>query len=320
LTKLLAKALAACLAAMLLCVTTTGDLAQAAKADGASKKVNPLEQPMLFSIVRSGAGYCEPNCPEWIYGEGQIVAGTPAAFKKILKQAGDRKLPLLIVSPGGNVMAALEMGRLVRKLQIDVEVSATRFIACSPRDDDCKSNGPDKGQYLGIAFSAGAFCWSACPLILAAGEHRYSSQWAHTGVHQITTVYSKQRVYFRERYKIVNGKKKVISRKVVKRKNAGVESSTKLPKATRKALLAYFQDMGIKKALLDAMLSTPPDKIRRLEPAEMLQLGLITELTTSDTLADPERCVERDRPSQCVIRNPAPTTAILPQGKPGNPT
>lgn len=320
LTTLSGKVLSALAAASLLLVTAFGDVSRAAETKAAKVKPNPLEQPMVFSIVRSGAGYCEPNCPEWIYGEGQIVNATPSAFKKVLKQAGDRKLPLLIVSPGGNVMAALEMGRMVRKLGIDVEVSATRFIACSPRDDGCPPNGPDEGQYLGIAFSAGAFCWSACPLVLAAGEHRYSSQWAHTGVHQITTVYARERVYFKERYKIINGKKKVISRKVVKRKKAGTESSTRLPKATRKALLGYFKEMGIKTALLDAMLSTPPDKIRRLEPNEMLAIGLITELTSTDTLADPERCAERRAPGHCVMRNPAPATAILPQGRPGNPT
>jgi hypothetical protein len=295
------------------------DVSWSAETKAVKEKVNPLEQPMVFSIVRSGAGYCEPNCPEWIYGEGQIVNATPAAFKDVLKQAGDRKLPLLIVSPGGNVMAALEMGRMVRKLGMDVEVSATRFIACSPRDQDCEASGPGK-QYLGIAFSAGAFCWSACPLVLAAGEHRYSSQWAHTGVHQITTVYARERVYFKERYRIINGKKKVISRKVLKRKQAGTESSTRLPKATRKALLGYFKEMGIKTSLLDAMLSTPPDKIRRLEPNEMLELGLITELTSSDVLADPERCAERQAPGHCVMRNPVPATTILPQGRPGNPT
>lgn len=312
--------LSALAAASMLLVLPFGDMSWGAETRAVKEKVNPLEQPMIFSIVRSGAGYCEPNCPEWIYGEGQIVNATPAAFKDVLKQVGDRKLPLLIVSPGGNVMAALEMGRMVRKLGMDVEVSATRFIACSPRDKDCGANGPGKGQYLGIAFSAGAFCWSACPLVLAAGERRYSSQWAHTGVHQITTVYARERVYFKERYRIINGKKKVISRKVVKRKKAGTESSTRLPKATRKALLGYFKEMGIKKSLLDAMLSTPPDKIRRLEPNEMLELGLITELTSSDVLADPDRCAERQAPGHCVMRDRAPTTAILPQGRPGNPT
>jgi hypothetical protein len=68
------------------------------------------------------------------------------------------------------------------------------------------------------------------------------------------------------------------------------------------------------------MLSTPPDRIRRLEPTEMLELGLISELTSSDTLANPERCVGPHRPDHCVTRNPEPATAILPQGRPGNPT
>ena len=126
--------LSALVVAPMLFISAFAGMSAAAETKAAKEKVNPLEQPMVFSIVRSGAGYCEPNCPEWIYGEGQIVNGTPAAFKKVLKQAGDRKLPLLIVSPGGNVMAALEMGRMVRKFGIDVEVSATRFAACSPRD------------------------------------------------------------------------------------------------------------------------------------------------------------------------------------------
>lgn len=320
LTTLPGKILSALAAALMLLAAAWANAAPAAETASTRIKLNPLEQPMVFTVVRSGAGYCEPNCPEWIYGEGQIVTGTPEAFRKVLTLAGDRKLPLLIVSPGGNVMAAMEVGRMVRKLRMDVEVSATRFVVCSPRQDDCRPTGPEKGQYLGIAFSAGAFCWSACPLILAAGEKRYSSYWAHTGVHQITTVYARERVYFKERYRMVNGKKKVISRKVVKRKNAGTQSSTKLPKATRKALLAYLKEMGIGRKLLDAMLSTPPDKIRRLESDEMLDLGLITEVTESDVLADPERCAERDKPGHCVIRSPAPRTAIIPQARPGNPT
>jgi hypothetical protein len=318
--KLPALRLAAFTAALLAFALLLPGLSQAAGEAIERLPDNPLEQPMLFSIVRSGAAYCEPNCPEWIYGEGQIVAGTPDAFRKVLKKVGDRKLPLLIVSPGGNVTAALEIGRMVRKRGIDVEVSATRFIACSPRQKDCAATGPDVGQYLGLANSAGAFCWSACPLILAAGERRYSSQWAHTGVHQITTVYSRERVYYRERYRYIDGKKTVVSRKVIKRKNAGTQSSTKLPKSTRKALLAYFKEMGISKKLLDHMLSTSPDQIRRLEPVEMLEIGLISALTSSDMLANPEQCAGRVRPGHCVTRSAAPTTPILPQGKPGNPT
>ncbi|MDB5554613.1 MAG: hypothetical protein JWL86_4597 [Rhizobium sp.] len=303
--------------AMVFALMLASPAGAAGRKQAPEKAVNPLDQPMVFSIVRSAAGFCEPNCPEWIYGEGQIVGASPDAFKKILKKAGDRKLPLLIVSPGGNVTAALEMGRIIRKRGMNVEVSATRFIACSPRDDKCTPDGPLKGEYRGMAFSAGAFCWSACPLILAAGERRISSQWSHTGVHQITTVYARERVYFKEKYRVVNGKKKVISRKVVSRKKAGTQSSTKLPKKTRKALLAYFKEMGIEDRILDAMLSMPPDQIRRLEPMEMLDLKLITEMSPSDVLANPGICAARAVPENCIMRNPKPMTDIKPQGRPG---
>ena len=294
--------------------------AQAAN-DGrtSGKPVNPLDQPMVFSIVRAAAGFCEPNCPEWIYGEGQIVGATPRAFRKILKQAGDRKLPLLIVSPGGNVTAALEIGRMIRKRGMNVEVSATRFIDCAPRDEGCRPDGAAKGEYRGTAYSAGAFCWSACPLVLAAGQRRISSRWSHTGVHQITTIYAKERVYFKEKFRIVDGKKKVISRKVVSRKKAGTQSSTKLPKKTRRALVAYFKEMGVEKAMLDAMLSTPPDRIRKLEPVEMLDMRLITEISSTDVLADPGICTGRSAPENCIMRNPEPLTDTRPQARPGRP-
>jgi hypothetical protein len=282
----------------------------------AARPANPFDLPMFFAIVRSNAGYCEPNCPEWIYGEGQIVADTPAAFRKILKQAGSRNLPLLIVSPGGNVEAAVEIGRLLRKKEIPVQIGYTRFFNCSPRQADCVGDSPQTGEFRGTAVVTGAFCWSACPLILAGGERRLSSEWSYTGVHQVTTVYQREQIQYRERYRLVDGKKKVLSRKVLSRKNAGTQSTTKLPKATRKMLTGYFREMGVGKTLLEAMLSTTPDKIRRLTPQEMLGMNLITELTTADVLTDPSLCGVHGAPDNCVTRNPLPQTSVLPQVPP----
>ena len=280
------------------------------------RPLNPFDAPMIFVIVRSNAGYCEPNCPEWIYGEGQIAAGTPAAFKKILKQMGDRHLPLILLSPGGNVEAAIEMGRLVRKSGIAVQIGYTRFYNCSPRAKDCVGDSPQKGEFRGMAMVNGAFCWSACPLILAGGERRLSSEWSYTGVHQVTTVYQREQVYYRERYRVVNGKKKIISRKILSRKKAGTQSTTKLPKATRRMLTGYFRDMGIEKSLLDAMLSTTPDKIRNLTPVEMLNMHLITELSSTDLLTNPMLCAHEEAPDNCIMRNPLPQTSVLPQNPP----
>jgi hypothetical protein len=295
----------------------TSDSAPAERGAGPEvKQQSPFDLPMYFTVVRSNAGYCEPNCPEWIYGEGQITAGTPVMFRKILKQVGDRHLPLLLLSPGGNVEAAIEIGRLVRKNRIAVQIGYTRFFNCSPRAADCVGDSPQKGEFRGTALVDGAFCWSACPLVLAGGERRLSSEWSYTGVHQVTTVYQREKVLYRERYKIIDGKKKVLSRKVVSRKDAGTQSTTQLPKATRRMLTGYFREMGVEKELLAAMLSTTPDKIRRLMPAEMLGMHLITELTSTDVLTDPQACKNDGAPDNCILRNPMPQTAVSPQSPP----
>jgi hypothetical protein len=304
------------LALLLAIALATGVGLAAGKKKPEKKPPSPFDLPMFFVIVRSNAGFCEPNCPEWIYGEGQIDAGTPGAFKKVLKQVGDRKLPLILLSPGGNVDAAIEMGRIVRKNKMAVQVGVTRFYGCQPRDKGCTGDSPAKGEFRGMVMVNGAFCWSACPLILAGGERRFASSWSYTGVHQVTTVYQRERVYYRERYKVVNGKKKVISRKILSRKKAGTRSTTRLPKATRKLLIAYFRDMGIDKTMLDAMLSTTPDKIRKLEPNEMLALNLITEVSAEDRLADPKLCGEQAAMANCIVRNPKPTSGVSAQAPP----
>lgn len=303
------------------CAILLAFMLAALPAHAAEKKQPPkiktsFDAPMSFVIVRSNAGYCEPNCPEWIYGEGQITAGTPAAFRKILKQMGERKLPLVLISPGGNVEAAIEVGRLVRKNKIPVEIGYTRFVPCRPSEKGCVGDSPAKGEFRGEVMISGAFCWSACPLILAGGERRLSSAWSHTGVHQVTTVYKRERIYYREKFRMVNGKKKVISRKILSRKKAGTQVTTKLPKSTRKLLTAYFRDMGIEKSLLDAMLSTAPDKIRKLEPVEMLDMKLITELSSTDMLTNAMICVHETTTPNCVMRNPPPKSAISAQAPP----
>lgn len=297
-------------------VLMTSALAAASPAkQPTEKKASPFDRPMEFVIVRSNAGYCEPSCPEWIYGEGQIVAATPAAFAKVLKQAGARRLPLVLMSPGGNVDAAIEIGRIVRERKMAVQVGFTRLDTCAT-GAACPDGETARREARGMIVVAGAFCWSACPLILAGGERRLSPQWASTGVHQVTTVYQREKVYYREKFRIVNGKKKVISRKIISRKKAGTKSTTKLPKATRTLLTAYFRDMGIDRALLTAMLSTAPDKIRRLDPAEMMAMRLITEESSHDLVGSPMQCSQDSRPVNCIFRDGRPDARVGGQPAP----
>lgn len=261
----------------------------------------PDAEAMVFSIVRNAAPACEPNCPEWIFAEGKIVGSSPAALKRILKQAGKRRLPILINSPGGDVDAAIAMGRMIRARGLDTAVSATRFKGCGPRDPDCKLPPRNQGVYSGNAYSGGSFCVSACPLMLAGGIDRLASQWSYVGVHQVTTVYREARVTYKTRYQIVNGKKKILDRTVASRGPTKTRTTTKLSKAMRKKLVGYFGEMGIRTATLDAMLSTPATEMRQLPENELLQLKLTTRSGTADLLVASAICRQEIPADNCRV-------------------
>lgn len=270
---------------------------------------NPMAEPMIFAIVRSVDPACEPTCPEWIQAEGRIVPQTVAAFKRILTKAGDRNLPLLIASPGGSVDHAIELGRIIRKRGMNVEVAHTRYLDCTPRDKSC---APDRNGhfYRGYALTIGAFCWSACPLVLAGGIRRIAANTTHTGVYQVTTVRERYQLQYRVKYRLVGGRKRVLDRKVVSRKRVSVTTTTRLSKATRRMLIAYFNEMTIKRAMLDLMLSTPPESIRRLTYAEMADLGLVSEPALLEVLVRPQLCLGEKPAENCILRGtPKPVAA-----------
>uniref|UniRef100_UPI0019544A62 hypothetical protein n=2 Tax=Pseudomonadota TaxID=1224 RepID=UPI0019544A62 len=77
---------------------------------------------------------------------GTIKPDTPAKLRKILNQAGKRRLPLVIDSRGGAVNAAIEMGRIIRKRGLDVAIGKTMYLGCTPGPKSCKPDFAD-GAY-----------------------------------------------------------------------------------------------------------------------------------------------------------------------------
>ncbi len=136
---------------------------------------------MRIVRVTSSDPACEPDCPEWISAEGTIAPGSASAFAKLVASLGGRRLPVLISSHGGSVRDALEMGVLIRSKGLAVAVARTLIANCPERARECPNA---RGQ----AMSAGAFCASACPLVLAGGVERLVGPSSLVGVHQITTV------------------------------------------------------------------------------------------------------------------------------------
>ena len=135
------------------------------------------DPPMRIVRVMSSDPACEPNCPEWISAEGMILPGTAGAFRKAILDLGGRRLPVLISSHGGSLGAALQMGELIRERRLAVAVARTQIANCPERTPACPGA---RGQ----AITGGAFCASACPLILAAGVERLVGPVPMVGVHQ----------------------------------------------------------------------------------------------------------------------------------------
>ncbi|RWM71021.1 MAG: hypothetical protein EOR81_31990 [Mesorhizobium sp.] len=303
-----------------ICLASFLVMGHAAFAANTKKSTPDLGPTMRFVVVRSDAPGCEPTCPEWISAEGSIEAGTPALFKRTLKALGGRKLPVVVNSPGGNVEAALALGRLIRKNKLDIAVGKTGFTGCQPDAKVCMENDGKGARYFGNAYADGAICNSACPLMLAGGIRRVVGQWAFLGVHQITTTYIRTKLQYRTTYRVVRGKKKILSKKVVGRKNAGSYKTYEMSKSVEKRLAAYLNEMGVGRAVLETMKKTPASSIQQLAPYDMLQTKLVTSLDAVDLLtaatlckADPvaANCREIPAPAGDVVAYAKPATASV---------
>ena len=267
--------------------------------------------PMQFLLVHGDMGPCraDNNCPDWISAEGQIMADSPRKLQKFLKRLGNPKLPIVVSSPGGDVRAAMEMAYAIRKQKLSVAVGRTRSRGCLYAEPICSTAIAKDSSIKGEPFSAGAICFSACPLLFAGGVERVSSPFALLGVHQITTTYSEVRVQYRTEYEMVNGKRKVLSKREIGRKFVGKYDTTKLDKAQKARLVAFLDKMGVDKSLVDVMLGTDPSGIHLISQMDALKMKLTTELADAVALVSARNCGDNRSISDCVAP-PSPITSV----------
>jgi hypothetical protein len=289
----------------------------------AGKEPAPVfDPPMRFVVVRSNAPGCEPTCPEWISAEGKIEPGTPALFKRALKAVGGRKLPVVVDSPGGSVEAALALGRMIRRNKLDIAVGKTRFTGCQPDVKGCRENNGKGAGYFGSTYANGATCNSACPLMFSGGIRRVVGEWAYLGVHQITTTFIRTKLLYRTTYRMVKGKKRILSTKIVSRKNAGSYKTYEMSKGEAKKLAAYLKEMGVGLGVLETMKNTPASEIHQLVPYNMLRMNLVTSLDSVDLLTAGTICSANPQPGNCREipasgqKAAKPADAVMAEAKP----
>ncbi|RUV38797.1 hypothetical protein EOD29_30795, partial [Mesorhizobium sp. M1A.T.Ca.IN.004.03.1.1] len=114
----------------------------------------------------------QEECTQWISAEGDITPDTPARLKAILKPLGERKLPIVLQSNGGDMDAAFAMGRIIRAAGLETSVGRTRLPNCPTLNPRCKASMAKSGPTEGEVFAGGAYCFSSCTFVLMGGTPR----------------------------------------------------------------------------------------------------------------------------------------------------
>lgn len=256
---------------------------------------------MSFQIMRASNPECEPNCPEWIFAQGEIVATTPAKFNQVLRLAGKTPLLLIVQSGGGDVRAAMNMGRSIQAHKMNVAVGYAFSLSCDAGDQFCAETLRSKQIMRGLVSAQPSYCASACTLVLAAGVERIADPSSVIGTHQILNKPMFQRIFYREKYLLINGKKKIISKTITKRETIIGKPTTTMTASFDAELDRYVKGMGVGGTFLDYYAKAPPSGIYKMTPDERLATKIITSQLNPEVYSRPAICLSASSASNCVL-------------------
>lgn len=134
----------------------------------AGEDPNAFDKPMSF-VMRQISIRAENT---WIAAEGIITDDTLRRFREFLENTLVYKENRIeFNSPGGNLYAAFELGRIIRSLGNETTVGKTLLLA-----------NPDYS--MDVIERVGAVCFSACAYAFLGGEKRFFSDAVSFGVHR----------------------------------------------------------------------------------------------------------------------------------------
>ena len=137
---------------------------------------------MTFRVEPLDLGRCGARCPHVIVADGVIESSTPQAFVDFLKSgAEDSKLKRIVFfnSRGGNVVASMTFGHILRELRIAGVVG--RFHADG-----------DPGPYVGE-------CLSACVYAMMGAVRRVAPPGSEVALHRMSIVETEGQGWFGQR-------------------------------------------------------------------------------------------------------------------------
>jgi hypothetical protein len=207
--------------------------------------------PMTFEWRREGpADACGTKCRAWISAIGAITSDTPRKFEAFAKTRDVQGAVLVLDSGGGSVLGTLELGRMLRRLDVATTIGKTVSLPA------------EKGQEPRVTLSPKADCESMCAFLLLAGTRRYVPVEAKVLVHQI---------WLGDRRDDATAASYSAEDIMVIQRDIG-------------RLVQYTAEMGGGADLIETALRIPPwERLRPLSPEELTR----AKLDTGDSLFEP---------------------------------
>jgi hypothetical protein len=229
----------------------------AAKKDTPAAKKDAPTPPIVFYVARGDDDACGPGCSEWIAADGQFDAGAPQRLRAVLNRLGKRKLPIYFHSPGGNGLAALAVGRMLREREMTAGVSQTLPAGCEGISEQACRTLKQTGQVLLSALRSYSFCASACVYALIGGKVRQVPPGARLGVHAAKLVL----------YRVGGGKIDFSDRMVASyQKDRLAELNGQMRR--------YVQEMKVDVRLFDLSIKIPHENVHYLTRDEIVGFGI----------------------------------------------
>jgi hypothetical protein len=202
----------------------------------------PASAEMNFELISDARG-CGARCLKVISAQGEITEHSADAFLTFLDRTiGKHHLSgiVLLHSPGGNVVGAMNLGRVLRELGAAVVVA--------------RAGGEARviGSKIGLSLSPG-HCMSACVFVLMGGAKRIVPNPSEVGIHRMFRIEASRDPAGGANYKRVYASDTIVE-----------------------ALRQYSGLMGVSPSLVDSAERVSPDTVHIVNAVEMRRWRLGT--------------------------------------------
>ena len=203
------------------------------------------QAPMTFRLAGNG-GNCD-GC-EWIVADGVITLDTPSTFRRfVMTMPGGVSMHVALNSPGGNVLAAMELGRLIRERRYTTSVGRTV---------------PEDRWSTTIAGE----CNSACAIAFLGGiQRRYSPDPG--------TPDGGSRLGFHQFAASTDGRLNQVAT-LIEAMGVGLRTAQVLTGI----MIAYTVDMGVDPRVITRASAVPPERLWILTASDAEQMKVTTRL------------------------------------------